>query len=287
MNTTAFLPPCLAALVILAALLVGQVNRARAIDFPGPPPGVAKARIDAGRLVLENDVLALSWTVSDGRLKPARLVNKLSGTTLDLANGECFQVLVAGSPMPGRQAVKAGDLVVVGKPQLGEIDAQAGSTRAAERFGGRKIVVDLASADGNLKIQWQAILRDGSSYLRQRVRLTAASRPVELGEAVFWDVPAPGARVVGSVDGSPVVSGDTFFACEHPMSWSRVQDSEAPSEKETRLQCGYPFQTTLRPGEPLQRSWVVGVVPKGTSSTIVYTSFGLFHRFEKLLPDAT
>jgi len=267
MNVKASMSSRPAALVVLASLVVGYVvghtDQARAIDFPGPPPGAAQARIDAGRLVLENDVLALSWTVANGRLKPERLVNKLSGTTLDLAGCECFQVLVASSPMPGRQVVKAGDLTVVGKPQVVEIDSQPSFSRAAERFGGRTILVDLASADGNLRIQWQAILRDGSSYVRQRVRLTTASRPIEVAEAVFWDVPAPGASVVGSVDGSPAVSGDLFFACEHPMSWSRVQESAGPGEKQTRLQCGYPFQTTLRPGGPLERSWVVGVVPEG------------------------
>ena len=249
-------------LVFAASLLLGSHEVALALDFPGPAPGEAKGRIDGHRLVLENEVLECSWTVSDGRLKPELLTDKLSGTTLNLTKSECFQVVLAKSPRAESQTVMASHLSVVGEPVLDDVEPSASSPRAAERAGARRMTVDLASGDGNLKIRWQAVLRDGSNYLRQHIELTTTSEPVELVDAVLWDVAVPNARVAGSVDGSPAVSGNLFFACEHPMSWTRILDSAAADEKEARLQCGYPFQATLRPGGSLGRSWVVGIVPE-------------------------
>ncbi|MFH1924662.1 MAG: enterotoxin, partial [Planctomycetota bacterium] len=211
----------------------------------------------------ENETLACSWTISDGRIKHELISNKLSGKTLELKTSECFEIALGDSPLAGLQPVKASRLTVVGDPELGAIQPLENSPRAAERFGGQRIVVDLASPDGHLKVRWQAVLRDGSNYLRQHIELTTAGEPVEVDDVALWDVAVPGAQVAGSVDGSPVVSGELFFACEHPMAWSRVADSHATDGKKTRLECGYSFGAMLRPGASLARSWVVGVVPEG------------------------
>ncbi|NQT21754.1 MAG: hypothetical protein HQ592_18770, partial [Planctomycetes bacterium] len=249
-------------LIFVASLVVGHAGGALALEFPGPEPGTARGRIDGQRLVLENEVLACSWTVAEGRLMPERIQDKLSGTTLDLAGSQCFQLLLADSPRPAPRRVTSGDLTVVGKPLLGEIAPSTDAARAAGRFAARRLVVDLASADGDLKIQWRAVLGDGANYVRQHVELIAASRPLEPADVVLWDVTAPNARVMGSVDGSPVVSGNLFFACEHPMSWSRVSDPEPAAGAQTELQCGYPVAVTPAPGDALAPSWVVGVVPE-------------------------
>ena len=65
-----FVPRCcrwFAVLVCVVCLSGHSARTARAIDFPGPPPGAAKARADAGGLLLENDVLACKWSLVDGR----------------------------------------------------------------------------------------------------------------------------------------------------------------------------------------------------------------------------
>jgi len=136
-------------LVFAASLLLGSHEVALALDFPGPAPGEAKGRIDGHRLVLENEVLECSWTVSDGRLKPELLTDKLSGTTLNLTKSECFQVVLAKSPRAESQTVMASHLSVVGEPVLDDVEPSASSPRAAERAGARRMTVDLASGDGN------------------------------------------------------------------------------------------------------------------------------------------
>ena len=87
-------------LIFAASLVVCHAGGALALEFPGPGPGTARGRIDGHRLVLENEALACSWTVADGRLKPERIQDKLSGTTLDLTGSHCFRLLLADSPRP-------------------------------------------------------------------------------------------------------------------------------------------------------------------------------------------
>jgi hypothetical protein len=66
-------------LFCLSLLTIRFGDTARALDFPGPDPGEARAQVDDAGFVLENEVVACNWTVADGRLKPVCVVDKLSG----------------------------------------------------------------------------------------------------------------------------------------------------------------------------------------------------------------
>ena len=61
-------------------VLMGTWCSAR--EFPGPAPGPARAEVNQDELVLENEVIALRWTVADGRLRPAGVANKPANKTL-------------------------------------------------------------------------------------------------------------------------------------------------------------------------------------------------------------
>ena len=123
-------------------------------------------------------------------------------------------------------------------------------------------MVKLASADGAIEVNWQAVLRDGSSYVRQVITCQSIGNEVELAEVVVWDLAVPGAEVRGVVDGSPVVAGNLYFAAEHPMSKSTLvaaPDAAAPP----RFTCSYQVNGGLRYGEPRQFRALVGVSPPG------------------------
>jgi len=61
--------------------------------------------------------------------------------------------------------------------------------------------------------------------------------------------------VVGSVDGSPAVAGQTFFGYEHPMAHMAVENG--------RVHGAHLFNRNLWPGEELRHSAVIGVYPAG------------------------
>ena len=66
-------------------------DTAWALDFPGPAPKEAQARVDDAGFVLENRALTCKRTLANGWLKPACIVDKLSGTSVALGGAECFR----------------------------------------------------------------------------------------------------------------------------------------------------------------------------------------------------
>jgi hypothetical protein len=253
---------CCFVLFCLSLLPIPCGDAAWALDFPGPGPKEAQARVDDTGLVLENQVLACKWTLAGGRLKPACLIDKLSRTTLALGGAECFRFSVARSPVSDWQVVRASDLKWAHEPKASEVKPDNRSPRLADRLGGQEIVVDLVSPDEKLEVQWRAVLRDGANYVRQFVLIRAKQEPVELREMVLLELVAPEAEVMGSVDGSPVVAGSFFFGCEHPMSGNTVQPADAAGGGNV-VRCQYPYNLTAGPDEPLELSCVIGVVPEG------------------------
>ena len=93
-----------------------QGGTAGAVDFPGPDPQQAEAQVDQRGIVLENQVLRCRWSLVGGRLRPECVVDKLSGKTLPLGDSDSFRLLVARSPSPEAQLVKASDLKLAGAP---------------------------------------------------------------------------------------------------------------------------------------------------------------------------
>ena len=103
--------------VLVVSLLSAHVWAESGLEFPGPVPGLAQGKVSPGKLVLQNKVLACTWDISEGRLTPKLATDKLSATTLQLRESECFQ-LVLGS---GR-VVRASDLKIIGKPNLKKLE---------------------------------------------------------------------------------------------------------------------------------------------------------------------
>lgn len=249
------------AVALIAAILLAGPAAAQVIEFPGPSPGAAHAAVDDSSLVLENEAIAMSWKIKEGRLRPARLINKLAGETIDLGSTECFRILLANTPMPGTTTCNASDLALADRPKLESLEPDPGAARLAERSAGKQISVSFEPPGGKLAVWWRAVLRDGANYLRQEIVVELKGEPVEVQELVLWELAAPGAAVAGSVEGSPVVAGQTFFACDHPMSASQLLDAERGGTEQFR--CSYTVASALEPGKPLTTSSVVGAVPKG------------------------
>ena len=242
--------------VFLAALSFGTCVAADArLEFPGPPPGSAQGRVGKTELTLENEVLSCAWDISQGPLRPKHVTDKKKSmqSIPYTSQGECFRLILDGG-----QIVKASDLRIVGKPDLRNLQPDSQSCRLAERFGGKQINVMLASSDGNLSVEWRAILRDGSNYVRQLIGITTKNKAINIKEIVLLELPAPGAEVMGTVDGSPVVAGHMFFAYEHPLSKSQILPGELPT-----LRCSLPCDALIQPGQQWRQSSVIGVVPQG------------------------
>lgn len=241
------------ALILAVLLLAVCAGAGFSVEFPGPAPGVAQVSMDKNEFVLENGALSYTWDISSGRLKPKYVTDKLASATLHLSETQCFSVIMADVGI-----IEASDLQIVGKPRLKELKPNSESCRFAERFGGRQISVVLVSADSNLNVEWQAVLRDGANYIRQVVSLTTVKESSGIEEIVLVEIPEVDARVMGTVQGSPAVAGNMFFAYESPLSRSQILQGDCKG-----VRCGLLLNATLKPGESIVQSSATGVVPQG------------------------
>jgi hypothetical protein len=239
--------------ILVVLLLASYAHAEMSLEFPGPEPGPAEGKTSRNVLVLENKVLACTWFFDEGNLKLNSINDKLLSTTHQLHKAECFQII-----LNNEQVVKASEMKIIGGPKLKNLNTKPKSLRLAEQYGGKQITVTFASLDGNINVEWKAILRDGSNYMRQKVALSTKNKAIRIKEIILLDLDISHAEVMGIVDGSPVVASNLFFAYEHPLSKSRIQQGST-----SRFSCSFPCSTELKPGKPFVQSSVIGVVPKG------------------------
>jgi hypothetical protein len=187
--------------------------------------------------------------VEDGAFRGLTVTDRLHGTRLALA--EPFEVLL----QDGR-IYRAGDFAIdsagVSSTQLsGKEDA----SRLAERLGGNRIEAPLTTRDGGIHAAWSVELREGSHYVRETLTLTAGAQDVAIARVQLIDAAPADARVVGSVNGSPIVAGNWFLGFEHPMSRSKVTAGRATAWIDREL--------PLKAGQSVTYSAVIGVARAG------------------------
>jgi hypothetical protein len=248
-------PPFAPALLVAAALLSPVAAAPKIPQSPSPAsgtyadPGAAQASSADGRLSLSNNAVSETWTTSNGAWAAAAFVDEENNRTLTLP-ADVFVLRFKDGRTIGASRMK-----VSGEPRLETLEADSHASRLAERSPGRQITVDLESANPALHVTWRAVLRDGSNYIRQIVTLQAADADVPIAEIRLLDLDLPDARVVGSVKGSPIVSGNLFLGFEHPLSDSRVDGAHAVAALTREL--------PLRSGSPVAYSSVIGVAHHG------------------------
>ena len=78
--------------ILLLTCLAAVLPAYEDIPFAGPDPGPAQVRLDAQGAELGNQVLAMRWDLREGALRPAELVNRLTGERHSLAGAELFRL---------------------------------------------------------------------------------------------------------------------------------------------------------------------------------------------------
>jgi hypothetical protein len=201
--------------------------------------------------VLQNAAIAWRANIVDGKLHPAQLKDKLNPNGATLAfKGECFRILLGQG-----QFVRCSDFIPAGPPRIEPLPAEPASPVFGRHFPGQQLIQTLNAPDHALSAEWRVMLREGATYVRQQLTLRAIGRDVLIREVVLFDEPVPGAKPIGTVDGSPVVASNFFFGYEHPMARNHIVDKN--------VRCAYERNALLADGESLEQSCVLGVVPQG------------------------
>lgn len=202
-------------LILGTALFLTGAPLFAAVAFPGPKPGKAEAADDGnGKLTLSNNVLRAEFHKNDkgiilSSLKDAAGKTLVTGTsglfTVQLHNGKTYS---------------SGDFSCEGLT-VTPLEKDKKNVNLAKRQRGQSISANFTAPDKSFSIQWQAILRNGSHYLRQEFRIQAA-RNVEFDSIIplSINIKDGGDAIVSgnTTHGNLVVNERIFTGLETPMS---------------------------------------------------------------------
>jgi hypothetical protein len=230
---------------VVAIVVIGGV----AVTSAQPSSTAVVASVAGGTLSLSNGRIKASWRVTDGKIGFTGS-SDASGQRRMPALGEPFVLSLDG----GRD-VPASSMTIAAGPRVEDLAATPNAPRASEHARGKRIVTVLSSADVPGPVIWRVILREGASYWRQELVVGPVSTPLKLAGTTLVKAHAPGAQVMGSVQGSPVVAGDAYLGFEHPMSVCRLEAEN--------LSCTLPRSVPLATGQTLTLSSVAGLAEPG------------------------
>ena len=145
-------------------------------------------------------------------------------------------------------------MTVVEGPRVEALRVDPAASRAAEHFAGQAVVVRMEDPARKISVAWRAVLRDGSSYVRQEITISALKEDQPIAEVRLFDGSLGGAQVVGSVKGSPVTAGDLFLGFEDPLSECKAGAT---------VTCGMKRELPLKARQSVDYSLVIGVAPPG------------------------
>jgi hypothetical protein len=245
-------------LICTVLLSVGQllVLASRAATYALPPNAapaaegaVATAAIQGDKLRLSNSAIAAEWQFHESGLIANTLTDRLTNRTISLAANAFVVSLRDGT------VVKSSEMHAIAPPRIEKLEPDPNAAQLAARFGGWQIEAGLSDPGKRLQVTWRAVLRDGSTYMRQEVTLSATGKDLPISSVRLVDVTIPGVRVDGAVKGSPIVAGNLFFGFEHPLSESRASGDRALAQIWREL--------PLRTGQSVTYSSVVGVTLPG------------------------
>ena len=202
---------------------------------------------------LQNRSIQAVWEIHDGHLRALAIRNKAlqsasPGATVAL--GEPFSIELKDAGV-----LRGSALLVSGPVNVEQLAPNPSASRASERLPGVTVHYAINDPAGRFHADWALTLRQGSSYIRQILTITAGDKPLPLSGVSMIDVRAPGIALAGTVKGSPLTAGNFFFGFESPLSESSVVGDRGVSESES----GVPIAA----GQSAQYSAVVGVAPAG------------------------
>jgi hypothetical protein len=171
----------------------------------------APSAADAGPTQFGSGVVSASWKLDGGVLSDLVVTDQRHHVPIDVTNPFSL-TLKDGS------TVGTGDFHLQGTLHEVALPVDAKASRLAERIPGKAVEGTFVGPNGNIRVGWKLVQRDGSDYLREIVTVTALNEDAAITKVSLFGAEAPDAFVDGDVDGSPVVSHDDWLGFEHPMS---------------------------------------------------------------------
>ncbi len=208
----------LAALLSFVILCPSAVSAQKVIFPQEKQPGTAVVSVDENVYSLSNELFTFDFVKNDGRLS----FGGCEQLGL-LAGAELFTVQLAdGTVIPASE-------FVLGEVETESLAAEENAVKGSRRFAGVQVKAQFAHMNG-LGIEWRAVLRDGSHYLRTEVDITS-SADIEMYNIVpmIYTVDnvdgAKAPSVVGNTRGAVIMSDRMFAGLETPTAYNTAGEA--------------------------------------------------------------
>jgi len=218
------------------------------ITYPGKSPGKALASHSDNYISLENNVLKIIFQVNKSHIHPEKFVDKENQKEMNLSPFDWFSLTLKNG-----KEISAKDFHLEKFPEIKQAAIKTNSAKYSDKLNGKIISATLVNKSIGLTIQWEAELKDGSNYIKQRWSFHTKDS-LEIVKYKMLEIPSANAKTMGTVDGTPLVSNEMFFALEHPMSKNEINEKSADSY--------LPRQEVLKHSDSLIITTVFGVTPK-------------------------
>lgn len=186
---------------------------------------------------LDGDGLSVTVRVRDGHFDGLLIRDGLNGRSLQMP--EAFTLLMEHGSALRSSAMTMSPLA----PEPASSDDSV-----------RRVCADFSDAHFAGQAHWCLLMRPHAPYFRQELTVHA-TRDLAITQVRLLDFQDPGARVSGTVRGSPIVDSGMFFGFEHPLSRSAAQAGHVVAY--------LPRQLPLRAGQSATWSSAVGVAAPG------------------------
>lgn len=234
-------------LLFLICIGLAGASSAQNVFLSRVKPGKAMAFSSRGVLILKNNCLSVKW-----------LSDKKVITIDDFVTENNERISLKGSPifeleLKDGAVINSADFQISASPKIVQIKGNRGAFKLSEKENGVKILAEFLNVKYGIIVKWQAILKDNSNYIRQVFDFHNLRDSLRIGKLKLIKFPAEtGIKPLGVVDGSPMVSGNFFFAFESPIS-----------KFDTRSGWINSYIEREKPTLDLTASSVWGVAPKG------------------------
>lgn len=228
--------------------LWGALAGAQDSLFLGAPPGRARAEARGSVVSLSNRVLEAEWSVASGKLAGSKFVNHVTEEGFSLPRDPFAIIFKDGTRLP------ASAMKLVGAPRTEALAANPHSSRAADHLEGQSFLLRLQDPKQTVAVDWRVMLRDDSNYVREEITISALRDDQAIAEVRLFNDSLAGARVAGTVKGSPVTVGNVFLGIENPLAECEAADI---------ITCTMKRELPLRKGQTVTYSLVIGVSPAG------------------------
>ncbi len=248
-------------LLITAATLLGMFSFAKCSGdnyyfaqdgFFGNSPGKARVSISGNDIQLANNVIACQWSVSDKKLSLSIIEDKAAKKIWNVSSGNVFRLTMGD----GMQRF-AKDFIIIDGPRHINLNGKKDAPRFSDRLSGIGVSLSMKDSVTGIQVDWTAILREGSNYVRQKVKVSAIEKDQNVKELTLVDMPLENTRKCGLVDGSPLFADQLFTALEHPMAKVTAKSGQAV--------CTLERSEILKAGDSFTATSVIGVTSPGQS----------------------